>query len=321
MTARAPELPLTEWTALQLLRVELDKRSTAPGADPEARIQEFAERLAAEPAAAESSCSCSPGAAAPGGGWARRFPGRYDEVLAITDGVDAGDLGSEPRILTASVRSEALAVTGNVVRALALGKQILAATASVQLTDHAVREIRGRFLLLLLLSGKFRETSVYLEETYSGAEPQTRLGGMFEIGQGVMDLHAGHLDDALSRLQAGRWQLRAQDPDALGGLAAAVCAYAAALQGEEEMAGLLLDDLAQAAAARGLAGGTAHTLFRTVGPGRARPEGNVHPCALGRSGQRRGNVSTGPRAPVPVRRGPAGRPPGGPEARQPERDG
>jgi DNA-binding CsgD family transcriptional regulator len=69
---------------------------------------------------------------------------------------------------------------------------------------------------------------------------------MFEIGHGVMDLHAGHLDDALSRLQAGRWQLRAQDPDALGGLAAAVCAYAAALQGEEEMAGLLLDDLAQA---------------------------------------------------------------------------
>ena len=160
--------------------------------------------------------------------------------------MDAGDLGSEPRILTASVRSEALAVTGNVVRALALGKQILAATAGVQLTDHAVREIRGRFLLLLLLSGKFREASVYLEETYSGAEPQTRLGGMFEIGHGVMDLHAGHLDDALSRLQAGRWQLRAQDPDALGGLAAAVCAYAAALQGEEETAGLLLDDLAQA---------------------------------------------------------------------------
>ena len=68
---------------------------------------------------------------------------------------------------------------------------------------------------------------------------------MFEIGHGVIDLHAGRLDEALSRLQAGRWQLRAQDPDALTGLATAVCAYAAALQGEEETAGLLLGDLSQ----------------------------------------------------------------------------
>jgi DNA-binding CsgD family transcriptional regulator len=143
------------------------------------------------------------------------------------------------------VRCEALAVTGNVVLALALGKQVLAATANVHLTDRAVREVRGRFLLLLLLSAKFREASAYLDETYGGVEPQTRLGGMFEIVQGVVDLHAGHLDDALSRLQAGRWQLRAQDPDALTGLATAVCAYAAALQGEEEAAGLLLDDLDQ----------------------------------------------------------------------------
>ena len=159
--------------------------------------------------------------------------------------MDTTDLGSEPRIMTASVRCEALAVTGNVVGALALGKQVLAATANVPLTDRAVREIRGRFLLLLLLSAKFREASAYLDETYGGVEPQTRLGGMFEIGQGVIDLHAGHLDDALSRLQAGRWQLRAQDPDALTGLATAVCAYAAALQGEEETAGLLLGDLDQ----------------------------------------------------------------------------
>ena len=115
----------------------------------------------------------------------------------------------------------------------------------MHLTDRAVREIRGRFLLLLLLSAKFREASVYLDETYGGIEPQTRLGGMFEIGHGVIDLHAGHLDEALSRLQAGRWQLRAQDPDASTGLATAVCAYAAALQGEEETAGHLLGDLDQ----------------------------------------------------------------------------
>ena len=74
-------------------------------------------------------------------------------------------------IVTASVRCEALAVTGNVERALALGRQVLTATTNVRLTDRAVREIRGRFLLLLLLSAKFREASAYLDEAYDGGEP------------------------------------------------------------------------------------------------------------------------------------------------------
>ncbi|MGO4805565.1 LuxR C-terminal-related transcriptional regulator [Arthrobacter sp. 2MCAF15] len=242
--AACRELPLAEWTALQLLRAELEKRSTAPGADPKARLRELAERLAAE-----QERSAAVGAAREQLSLAEAelaaFQGRYADVLAATDHMDTTDLGSEPRIVTASVRCEALAVTGNVVWALALGKQVLAATANVQLTDKAVREIRGRFLLLLLISAKFREASAYLDETYGGGEPQTRLGGIFEIGPGVIDLNAGHLDDALSRLQAGRWQLRAQDPDALTALATAACAYAAALQGEEETAGLLLGDLDQ----------------------------------------------------------------------------
>ena len=243
--AACRELPLAEWTALQLLRAELEKRSTAPGTDPRARLRELAERLATEPAGNSATVAAVRDQLRLAEAGLAGFQGRYADVLAATDGLDATDLGSEPRILTASVRCEALAVTGNVVQALALGKQVLAASANVRLTDRAVREIRGRFLLLLLLSAKFREASVYLEETYAGGEPQTRLGGMFEIGHGVIDVHAGHLDDALSRLQAGRWQLRAQDPDTLAGLATAVCAYAAALQGEEETAGLLLDDLAQ----------------------------------------------------------------------------
>jgi DNA-binding CsgD family transcriptional regulator len=239
------ELPLAEWTALQLLRAELEKRSTAPGTDPRARLRELAERLAAEPAERGSTVSAAREQLRLAEAELAAFQGRYADVLAATDSMDTADLGSEPRLVTASVRCEALAVSGNVVQAMVLGKQILAATANVRLTDRAVREIRGRFLLLLLLSAKFREASAYLEETYGGGEPQTRLGGMFEIGQGVIDLHSGHLDDALSRLQAGRWQLLAQDPDALAALATAVCAYAAALQGEEETAAALLGDLAQ----------------------------------------------------------------------------
>ena len=108
-----------------------------------------------------------------------------------------------------------------------------------------MREIRGRFLLLLLLSGKFRETSASIEETYSGAEPQTRLGGMFEIGQGVMDLHAGHLDDAVPGSRPGCGSSGRRTPTLGRPGRAAVCAYAAALQGEEEKAGLLLDEVAQ----------------------------------------------------------------------------
>jgi len=243
--ATCRELPLAEWTALQLLQAELDKRSSAPAGDPRTRLQELAERLLAASAehgpavdaAREHLRLAEAGLAA--------FQGRYADVLAATDGMDTSNLVSEARLVTASLRSEAMAVTGNVVPALALGKQVLAATASVRLTDRAAREIRGRFLLQLLLSAQFKEASAYVAEAYASGEPQTRLGGVFEIGQGVLDLHAGRLEAALSQLQAGRWQLRAQGPDALAALATAACAYAAALQGEEETAGLLLGDLTQ----------------------------------------------------------------------------
>ncbi|MFE4228288.1 LuxR C-terminal-related transcriptional regulator [Arthrobacter sp. NPDC056886] len=243
--AACRELPVSDWAALQLLRAELEKRSPVPGSDPKARLRELAERLAADPEQHTPAVDAAREQLRLAEAELAAFQGRYADVLAATEHVDTTDLGSELRIVTASVRTEALAVTGNAVMALALGKQVLAATTNVPLTDRAIREVRGRFLLLLLLSANFREASAYLDETYGGAEPQTRLGGMFEIGHGVVDLYAGHLDDALSRLQAGRWQLRAQDTDALTGLATAVCAYAAALQGEEETAGLLLGDLDQ----------------------------------------------------------------------------
>ncbi|WP_211882727.1 helix-turn-helix transcriptional regulator [Pseudarthrobacter albicanus] len=238
-------LPLAEWTSLQLLRAELDKRSAATVAQARGRLEAIGQRLSAQP-------DGPGGAAAPARERLRRaeaelavFEGRYRDVLALTEGADTGDLGSETNIVTASLRCEAMAVTGNVAGAFDLGKQILAAAGTVRLADRSMREVRSRFLLLMLLSVKFREASVFLAETYGTGDTQARLGGMFEIGQGVIDLHAGLLDEALPRLRAGMWQLRAQDPDALGGLAMAACAYAAGLQGDEENAGLLLAELAQ----------------------------------------------------------------------------
>lgn len=239
--AGSDELPLTEWTSLQLLRAELDKRSAATVAQARGRLQAIGQRLAAQPDGQGGASARLRRAEAE----LAVFEGRYRDVLAMTDGVDTGDLGSEANIVTASLRCEALAVTGNVTAAFDLGKQILAAAGTVRLADRSMREIRSRFLLLMLLSVKFREASVFLAETYGTGDPQARLGGMFEIGQGVIDLHAGRLDEALPWLRAGMWQLRAQDPDALGGLAMAACAYAAGLQGDEENASLLLAELAQ----------------------------------------------------------------------------
>ena len=131
MTPPARELPLAEWTALQLQRVELEKRSPAPGSDPAARLQELADRLDTEPAEHTSAVAAAREQLRLAEAELAAFQGRYVDVLAATDGVDTTDLGTELGIVTASVRCEALAVTGNVVRALALGKQVLAATANV----------------------------------------------------------------------------------------------------------------------------------------------------------------------------------------------
>lgn len=239
------ELPLAEWTALQLLHAELDTRNPATAADAAARLQEIRACLAAEPQGRNSAVESAREQLRLAEAVHAVFHGLYADVLAMTDAVETGDLGSESRIVTASLRCEALAVTGEVLGAFALGKQVLLAAASVRLPDRTMREIRGRFLLLSLLSAKFREASAFLAESYASGDPQARLGGMFEIGQGVIDLHVGHLDDALSRLQAGVWQLRAHDPAALSGLATAAAAYAAALQGDEEKATTLLAELAQ----------------------------------------------------------------------------
>jgi len=245
--AAAAGRPLAQWAALQLLRVDLDLRSTATAADARSRLDRVRDRLFG-PSAEEAEETEQVGAAREQLRLAElklaAFEGRYGDVLAVHAGVGA-ELGTETGLLTASLFCEAMSVTGNVLGAMALGKQVVAATSAVPMSDRAVREIRGRFLLLMLLSAKFREASAFLAATSGTPEPQARLGGMFEIGQGVIDLHAGNLDGAGPWLEAGMWQLRMQDPDALSGLATAACAYAAGLAGDEERAGLLLAELAQ----------------------------------------------------------------------------
>ncbi|WP_249777286.1 LuxR C-terminal-related transcriptional regulator [Arthrobacter sp. C9C5] len=240
----AEEYPLTEWVALQLLRAELDHRSPATAAEAPARLRMVRERLDGPPAEDPAALEWARGQLRLAEVKLAAFEGRYDDVLAVRADLDP-ELGSETGILTASLLCETMAVSGNVLGAMALGKQIMAAAATVPLADNTVRDIRGRFLLLLLLSAKFREASAFIATATGTAEPHARLGGMFEIGQGVIDLHAGRLESAIPWLEAGMWQLRTQDPDGLSGLATAACAYAAGLAGDEEKASLLLAEVAQ----------------------------------------------------------------------------
>ncbi|XTR51877.1 AAA family ATPase [Pseudarthrobacter sp. So.54] len=239
-------LALEEWASLQLLWAELDRRSPATAARALARLQEVERRLN------EAGAEGIPVAERVRLAYAERvrlayaelaaFEGRFTDVLLILQGLDSTDLGSETKLVAASVLSEAKAVTGDVLGAVALGRQVILATGGLDLSDATIRQVRGRFLLLLLLAAKFREAADFLAATSESRDEQARLGGMFEIGQGIVDLHRGQLTRALQRLQSGVWQLRVQDPDAVAGLAAAACAFALALQGDEDNAGAMLSD-------------------------------------------------------------------------------
>lgn len=235
-------LALDEWASLQLLWAELDRRSPAAPASALARLQEIELRL-----------TVSGDAGAEPGSMAERvhlayaelaaFEGRYGDVLQMFEDSDPSDLGSESKIMAASLLCEAKAVTGDVLGAVGLGRQVVLAAGTLDLSDASIREIRGRFLLVLLLCAKFREAADFVARTSESLDQQSRLGGMFEIGQGIVDLHRGQLAAAIQRLQAGVWQLRLHDPDAVAGLAAAASAYAFALQGDEEKAGALLVEI------------------------------------------------------------------------------
>ena len=72
-----------------------------------------------------------------------------------------------------------------------LGRQVILAAGFLDLSDALIRDIRGRFLLILLLSAKFRDAADFLAATSEAWDAAARLGGMFEIGQGIVDLHRG----------------------------------------------------------------------------------------------------------------------------------
>ncbi|HSO91741.1 MAG TPA: LuxR C-terminal-related transcriptional regulator [Arthrobacter sp.] len=232
-------LALDEWASLQLLWAELDRRIPAAPASALARLQEIELRLTVS-----GDAGAEPGSVAERVHLAYAelagFEGRYADVLQMFEDADPTDLGSESKIIAASLLCEAKAVTGDVLGAVGLGRQVVLAAGTLDLSDASIREIRGRFLLALLLSAKFREAADFLARTSESLDQQARLGGMFEIGQGIVDLHRGQLTGAIQRLQSGVRQLRLHDPDAVAGLAAAACAYAFALQGDEDKAGALL---------------------------------------------------------------------------------
>lgn len=235
-------LSLEEWASLQLLWAELDRRSPAAAAGALARLQEIELRLTAS---GDTGAGLKMVAERVRLAYAElaAFEGRYGDVLQVFQNVDATDLGSEAKVMAAILVSEAKAVTGDILGAVALGRQVILAAGTLDLSDGSIREIRSRFLLLLLLSAKFREAADFLAGTSESCDEQARLGGMFEIGQGIVDLHRGHLTRALQRLESGVWQLRVHDPDAVAGLATAACAYAFALQGDEEKACALLVEI------------------------------------------------------------------------------
>ena len=232
-------LALDEWASLQLLWAELDRRSPAAPASALARLQEIELRLTVT-----GDAGAAPGPLAERVRLAyaqlAAFEGRYGDVLQMFEDADSTDLGSEAKVIAASLLCEAKAVTGDILGAVGLGRQAILAAGALDLPDASIREIRGRFLMLLLLSAKFREAAGFISDTSEFWDQQARLGGMFEIGQGIVDLHRGDLTGALQRLQSGVWQLSMHDPDAVSGLATAACAYAFALQGDEEKAGALL---------------------------------------------------------------------------------
>ncbi|MET1022278.1 MAG: LuxR C-terminal-related transcriptional regulator, partial [Arthrobacter sp.] len=235
-------LALDEWASLHLLWAELDRHNPAAAASALARLQEIELRLTVSGDAGTGPGSVAERVRLAYAGLAA-FEGRYADVLQMFHDVDSTDLGSEAKIMAASLLCEAKAVTGDVLGAVALGRQVILAAGFLDLSDSSIRDIRGRFLLLLLLSAKFREAAEFIAGTSEAWDEQARLGGMFEIGQGIVDLHRGHLTGAVQRLQSGVWQLRVQDRDAVAGLATAACAYAYALQGDEEKAGALLVDV------------------------------------------------------------------------------
>ena len=127
-------LALDEWASLHLLWAELDRHNPAAAASALARLQEIELRLTVS-----GDAGTGPGSVAERVRLAyaelAAFEGRYGDVLQMFQDVDSTDLGSEAKIMAASLLSEAKAVTGDVLGAVALGRQVILAAGFLDLSD------------------------------------------------------------------------------------------------------------------------------------------------------------------------------------------
>ena len=168
--------------------------------------------------------------------------GHYMDILQARDALGAENLGAEQGIVAGALVCEALAATGDAAAAAMLGQQLLVATRDPDLSDEALGEVRERLLLSAVHSARFRDASQLLASASELPDGSVRVGGVFEIGEGMLSLHAGRLAEALETLTAGIEQLRVDGDSPLLALGNAAVAYTASLQGKLDYAAAILAD-------------------------------------------------------------------------------
>jgi DNA-binding CsgD family transcriptional regulator len=229
-----------EWLQLHLLRVETALRGEPQGVEPEAILKTIEDRLA------ESSGSELGPTALNALACARTevaiFEGRHAQVL---EGLRAsgGPAADALSIRMTAARFEAEAVAGDVMRAMDMARTLMPLTLDRRLPDATAAGLRKRLLEVYLMAGHINDAEALLEWMTSSREPQSRLGNLIDLGQGLVFLHKGRLAEARSSLGTGMAQLRREDGDELADLAGAAYAFACSLQGLEEEAGAYLSEL------------------------------------------------------------------------------
>lgn len=229
----ALDVPFQEWIALQVSMSELDRRSRSTTVNARLRLAEVESKLASQPAARTLDFAAVSQSVRVSMAELAAFDGRFKEVDHLLENADRADLQTETGLVAAGLLCASMAISGDMSRAMRLSDEIASAAYNQTITDRVLREIRGLWIQLLLVGGEYKQCDVYLHSLSQSREPLSRLGGMFEIAPGLLQLHRGQIDDALCSLEVGAHQLLAHDPDGLAGLAFAACSFAAALKGDE----------------------------------------------------------------------------------------
>lgn len=233
---------IAEWTELQLVGSELDIQNLSTPANARIRLAELASEIASHRDGAEDDLCTARLRLRLAEAIVADFEGRFKDVLMILEGLET-EAGTESRLVATGLQCTAIAAMGDIDRALCMSKEVELAARNNQLSDRAVREAKGRYLQLLILAGEFGKAEAYIASMSAFAEPPSRLGGMFEVTPGVINLIHGSLAEALPQLEAGLRQLMAHDPEALAGLATAAYAYASSLHGNVEGSHTLLAEI------------------------------------------------------------------------------